>query len=134
MSVQSRKEYMREYSQKYRLEYEKRPKVIERRKVLKRKRYLANPEKYKEYDRKRSEERRQLVRQFKNVPCSDCGVIYHFSAMQFDHLKDKKFAVSVSKDHRAISKLLEEISKCEVVCANCHSVRSWERKTGLKVE
>lgn len=134
MSVQSRKEYMREYSRKYRIEYDKRPEVIERRKVLKRKRYTADPEKYREYDRKRSEKRRQLVRKFKDVPCTDCGVKYHYSAMQFDHLKDKKFAVAVGKDHRAINKLLEEIRKCEVVCANCHAIRSWERKTGEKVE
>lgn len=133
MQAQNRNEYMREYYKKYRFEYYKRPEVILRRKELKKKRYLENPEKYKEYARKWDEKRRELVRKHKDVPCTDCKIKYHYSVMQFDHLRDKKFAVSTGKDHRAINKLLEEIKKCEVVCANCHAVRTWERKTGLKV-
>jgi hypothetical protein len=34
----------------------------------------------------------------------------------------------------AIAKLMEEIAKCEVVCANCHRRRTLLRRLGLEVK
>ncbi len=63
--------------------------------------------------------------------CSDCGFNGHPAALEFDHLPqfEKKFAISqllvrMNIPHEV---LMEEIAKCEVVCANCHRVRTFDR-------
>jgi len=70
------------------------------------------------------------VRQIKsNNPCSDCGGFYHYSAMDFDHItedKDKNVARMV-RDSISIEKIQREIDKCELVCSNCHRLRTWRR-------
>lgn len=61
-------------------------------------------------------------------PCSDCGEVFHFAAMQWDHRpdEDKHFDVANGRPSRA--KVLAEIAKCDLVCANCHAVRTYERR------
>ena len=65
-------------------------------------------------------------------PCADCGQYFHHAAMGWDHLpgSDKHNDVS---NLRRISRraVLAEIEKCELVCANCHAVRSYERRRGV---
>jgi hypothetical protein len=60
------------------------------------------------------------------TPCSDCGIKYPAYVMDFDHLRDKSGQVHkfLSYSHK---RLLEEISKCEIVCANCHRERTYQR-------
>lgn len=64
------------------------------------------------------------------TPCADCGETFHHAAMSWDHLpgSEKLDDVSslVSRHNRAL--ILAEIAKCELVCANCHAVRSFERR------
>lgn len=59
--------------------------------------------------------------------CKDCGKNYPYYVMHFDHLKDKKFNIG-SKTSLKKETLLQEIEKCEIVCANCHAVRTHIRK------
>lgn len=61
--------------------------------------------------------------------CADCGYNAHAIALDFDHLGDDKDAgVSVLVHNRARwSRVAAEIAKCEVVCANCHRVRTATR-------
>lgn len=48
--------------------------------------------------------------------------------MQFDHVRGEKIAnVSRLLNDRRYTLALEEVEKCEVVCANCHSTRTFER-------
>lgn len=66
----------------------------------------------------------------KNKPCTDCGKSYPHYVMQFDHTEgDKEDCVSVlvgkSKSKKTI---LDEIAKCELVCANCHAERTFRRR------
>ena len=59
--------------------------------------------------------------------CVDCGGAYPYFVLQFDHRSplDKGFAISRWKDHvDDIGKVMEEIEKCDVVCANCHAFRT----------
>ena len=66
----------------------------------------------------------QLVRAAKAVPCADCGVEYPACVMDFDHKgSEKKFQIS-NRYVGSLSKLLAEIGKCDVVCANCHRIRT----------
>lgn len=60
--------------------------------------------------------------------CADCGYRGHPDALEFDHLpgRVKRFKISGSST-RSRATLAAEIAKCEVVCANCHRVRTSER-------
>jgi len=94
------------------------------------------------YDQKFAERRRQLVNlhiaEMRLVlddiklssGCIDCGYNEHAEALDFDHVKgQKKFNVSIIST-RSLESLMEEIAKCEVVCANCHRVRTKQRRKG----
>ena len=57
--------------------------------------------------------------------CKDCGYKKHHSALEFDHIKgNKKINIAFAK---SINQAKKEIEKCEVVCSNCHRIRSWKR-------
>lgn len=92
--------------------------------------YAANREMhYLKRDRNRAKYR-EWYRALKDHPCTDCGQKYHFAAMEWDHLPGfTKLANVGTLVQRGASKqrILEEISKCELVCKNCHGVRTWKR-------
>lgn len=72
---------------------------------------------------------RAIIRAAKDKPCMDCGVAYPYYVMQFDHVVgDKKFNIGPIGPTSKRSTLLEEIAKCQVVCANCHAMRTHARK------
>lgn len=53
-------------------------------------------------------------------PCVNCGESDPV-VLEFDHLRDKKFAISKAVCvGTSIPVLLSEIAKCQVLCANCH--------------
>ena len=66
-----------------------------------------------------------------DLGCTDCGYNKHPDALAFDHLPkyEKLHDVSrmVSQD-RDIGAVLEEVFKTEVVCHNCHAIRTAERR------
>ena len=68
----------------------------------------------------------------KNVPCTDCGNHYPLYVMDFDHLNSKEFNIShgLTLGHE---RLKREIDKCEVVCSNCHRIRTHERRNNAGV-
>jgi hypothetical protein len=63
--------------------------------------------------------------------CADCGYRAHPAALEFDHLPgfEKRMPVAMIV-HRVTTRaaLKAEMAKCEVVCANCHRIRTWSRK------
>jgi hypothetical protein len=66
----------------------------------------------------------------RNTPCKDCGKIYSPWVMEFDHLDSHKKDFNVSKlvaKNCCKDRILKEIEKCELVCANCHRERTWQR-------
>jgi hypothetical protein len=82
----------------------------------------------------RKQHRRALVAWYRALKdgrvCADCGGTFHHAAMQWDHLpgRPKRRDVSnlVLRGFRRET-ILDEISKCELVCANCHAVRTFSR-------
>ncbi len=86
---------------------------------------------------KRRRELREWVSSLKNIPCTDCKKEYPAVVMQFDHLGDEKKVDTVSKlvsGQYSRETILREIRKCEIVCANCHLIRTHIlRKTMLKL-
>jgi hypothetical protein len=95
--------------------------------------YKNNKQKENSRNKAVFNEIRDWYRNLKNNPCVDCGKIFHFSAMQYDHVgevtKNGSLANIVKSGNK--NRILEEISKCELVCANCHAVRTWTRSIGV---
>lgn len=57
--------------------------------------------------------------------CVDCGYKERAVALEFDHVNgEKEFNVCNAK---SIGQAKKEIEKCEVVCANCHAIRTFDR-------
>lgn len=74
---------------------------------------------------------KRVVREAKNQACADCGVQYPHYVMDLDHLpgNEKRANMNVLvKRGTAREILLDEIAKCDVVCANCHRERTYRRK------
>lgn len=74
----------------------------------------------------------QYVRDLKATgSCTDCGGKFSPVAMDYDHTgTDKVAPVSqLCADNASYERINLEISKCDLVCSNCHRVRSHERLT-----
>lgn len=99
-----------------------------------RKHYYANKDYYLAKNYKRRRELRDYIHELKNsTPCTDCGVQYPYYVMDFDHLEDKVGAISAVLKSGSNKKMAAELLKCEVVCANCHRVRTYNRIKHLKI-
>lgn len=93
--------------------------------------YAANRERYLQLEAERKRARaetrmRFLLEYFEGHPCADCGEPDPL-VLEFDHLKEKCFNIGSALPDRNWQSILEEIDKCEVVCANCHRRRTWTR-------
>jgi hypothetical protein len=75
--------------------------------------------------------RSYLIAVKETTPCADCGLSFPHYVMQFDHVGMKKDTVSrlVTRGWGAVQR---ELEKCEAVCANCHCIRTWERRINRK--
>ena len=79
------------------------------------------------------DEARTYIREYlMDQPCRDCGEKDPI-VLEFDHIRDKLFAVSSIGRNRSMLQIKREIEKCEVRCANCHRRKtakqfSWHKK------
>jgi hypothetical protein len=80
----------------------------------------------------RLERTRYLIEYFKAHPCVDCGETDPV-VLEFDHLRDKSFEITAKLITYRWQRILDEIEKCEVVCANCHRRRTAERRGALRM-
>lgn len=73
---------------------------------------------------------RQKLQEVKNKPCFDCGGKFIPFQMDFDHRPDEKksedVSVMVAREFSWKS-IQAEIDKCDLVCANCHRLRTYNR-------
>lgn len=73
---------------------------------------------------------RDFVKEAKSVPCADCGEQYPSYVMDFDHLPEyEKLFTIAQKSRYTLKKVKEEVKKCEVVCSNCHRIRTHNRRS-----
>lgn len=83
------------------------------------------------YRPQRSERgRRAWLRGLKErKPCTDCGRVYPYQVMQWDHRPgfEKVGDLSEAFWGRSRDEVLAEIAKCDLVCANCHAIRTFAR-------
>jgi hypothetical protein len=92
--------------------------------------YQANKARRYAHNKRRQDEFRSWYTSLKaGRPCADCAEVFHPAAMQWDHLPEheKKAALGELVRHGSRQRIIEEIAKCELVCANCHAVRSYLR-------
>ena len=75
-------------------------------------------------------ERRLKLNKIKDVPCTDCNQKYPPYVMDFDHLPEfeKSFEINGQCLGRKWEVIEKEIEKCEVVCSNCHRIRTHRRR------
>lgn len=73
-------------------------------------------------------ETRLWLNDLKNAPCKDCGKKYPPYIMDFYHIEQKENDINFYIRYGCSkSKLINEIKKCEIICANCHRERTYKR-------
>jgi len=62
--------------------------------------------------------------------CKKCGYKAHHAALDFDYIDPKNKVRDIAKMHTTnIKTLKEEIEKCQVLCANCHRIKTYEQRS-----
>lgn len=89
----------------------------------------------KERDNVRARVNRDALAKLKTeLGCIDCGYNLDARALEFDH-KDNTGIPNTGKQRSVASlcyaswkRIMEEVSKCEIVCCNCHAIRTFKRR------
>jgi hypothetical protein len=110
------------------------------RKAYRARRRQADPDAYKAAEarkmaRHRAKKRDKLQAIKLAAGCTDCGLTGPAEALEFDHLPElgvKLFNLSSACLGKTWEQIEVEIAKCEVVCANCHRVRTAARRHAVK--
>jgi len=100
-----------------------------------RKYYHDNKERQLPLAMKRTRKARLLKRKhvdsLKKVPCYDCGIKHPPIVMDFDHREPNDKIVEVAKAvvaNWSLDRILDEVEKCDIVCSNCHRLRTYKDK------
>ena len=88
---------------------------------------------------------RAYARAAKDIPCVDCGGKFPVVCMDFDHREGtvkhprlthrengyRRMPISMTAlATQSLKAFKEEVAKCDVVCANCHRIRTDRRRCG----
>lgn len=94
----------------------------EKKKERNRVAFQKNKTKRAEAQRLRRQKRRQILIEHLGGKCCGCGTTQN---LQFDHLDrtQKSFNVGKCLDY-SLEKLIAEVDKCQLLCYNCHEVKS----------
>jgi hypothetical protein len=67
-----------------------------------------------------------VMREKKSAPCTDCGGRFPPVCMQYDHRDPATKSAKVSDLAKSglMARMLAEIELCDLVCANCHALRT----------
>lgn len=77
-------------------------------------------------DREKRERRRLRAMELLGGECLDCGNPDE-RVLVFDHVRGKKVANIARLLNKAWERIEAELRKCDLVCANCHLIRTNER-------
>ena len=73
----------------------------------------------------RQKERRAIIGRIKTERgCLDCGYNANPYALQFDHVRGVKAGTVSQMTCFSWTRIMAEIAKCEVRCANCHAIKT----------
>lgn len=93
--------------------------------------YQRHRERLLEKRRQHNEELRQWLRRYKSrLRCAECSES-HPACIQFHHRdrEEKSFTIGQIIGRRryiSLKKLEKEISKCDILCGNCHAKLHWQ--------
>lgn len=91
-----------------------------------------NKPKSKIYARRHNDRVMAWVREQRAKPCTDCGRTFPWFVMDFDHKNGKlgpgDIRVAALATKQSFKRAAEEIAKCDLVCANCHKIRTHLRR------
>lgn len=96
-----------------------------------RKHYKENQNRYMNNQYRRRMEKANWFFEYKStLKCSKCGE-NHPACIQFHHtdpsLKENDISSMVNAGYNK-DRIIEEINKCEIVCANCHFKLHWQER------
>jgi hypothetical protein len=91
--------------------------------------YHAHKDKARESAQERRRRAAEFIDAVKSGPCTDCKQTFPPCVMDFDHIRGTKVADISSMRGSSIERIAAEIAKCELVCANCHRIRTFNRMT-----
>lgn len=93
--------------------------------------YRNNKDRYLERNRRVVQKVREYILEVKNVPCQDCEQSYPYYVMDFDHREGvDKLGNIAHMASLGLARVKEEVAKCDVICSNCHRVRTYMRMSG----
>ena len=99
--------------------------------VMSRSHYAANKARYIANNRQKAARNKNRILELKRRPCSDCGQTFPPCVMDFDHRPESQKLGNINEmmrgQARSMRIILAEIAKCDVVCANCHRIRTHKR-------
>jgi hypothetical protein len=90
--------------------------------------YEENSISLKEKKRLYIQQRREWFNEFKKtLKCIKCGED-HIACLDFHHRdpKQKEFSIAGAVSHSNKEKVIKELEKCDVLCANCHRKHHYE--------
>ena len=80
-----------------------------------------------EYKQKYDRQKRDFLAWYKQIRgCQECGYNDHPAALTFDHINPEEKLFNLADfGQYSWQKLLHEVAKCRVLCANCHNIHSY---------
>jgi len=95
--------------------------------IYRKEHYKNNKEKYiKKASVNKEKYRQEYYDWLSEKSCMDCGNS-DIRVLEQDHMRDKKFNIAKMVGVVSLKTLMNELDKCEVVCANCHRIRTVTR-------
>lgn len=88
--------------------------------------YVRDKSEYLMRNKRNRSRNRAFILACKTRPCLDCNQSFDPCVMDFDHVRGQKaFNLSVGAGlGKGINQIKQEIAKCDVVCSNCHRLRT----------
>jgi len=94
--------------------------------------YRQSKAKEREYNARSYAKAKEWLYALKSHPCTDCHQSFPPVCMQFDHVPERGEKLLEINMLTASTKkrelLLLELVKCDLVCANCHCIRTALRR------
>lgn len=72
------------------------------------------------------------IRKLRKGPCTDCRKRFHPFVMEFDHREGRGPRTRGFNSINSMRGLERELSKCDLVCRNCHAIRTYNRAVQQK--
>lgn len=92
--------------------------------------YQRNKSAYIARNSEKKSKLRDFLHKYKEFHgCCDCGNRFPYYVLDFDHRdpNEKSYQPSKLSETGSWDKMLAEIAKCDVVCANCHRERTHQK-------